>query len=241
MGEKIPGVLQHRGAPGLGDVGDEMKPRLTYFNFRGRAEAIRLILEEAGIDYEERLVDPAEWNELKPRMPFGQIPLYEEGDLTIPQSHAICRHLARLHGLYGRTENERTQCDVAIDAIRDAQLLLWSILTRDRWQDRRAEIERAEIVPSLAALQRWFLRNGSSAEYWAGESLTFADLVAFVYLDQVRAFFPGALASTPRLSDFRLGVAARPRIAAYLNSPRRSRGIGYVPNRGVIMDPVFEE
>lgn len=41
------------------------KPVITYFNIRGRAEVIRLIFEELGIEYEDRrITDAGEWQAL---------------------------------------------------------------------------------------------------------------------------------------------------------------------------------
>ena len=39
--------------------------RLTYFNFRGRAELSRLILAQACIDYEDKRIEQADWPALK--------------------------------------------------------------------------------------------------------------------------------------------------------------------------------
>ncbi|MBB4193747.1 glutathione S-transferase [Rhizobium aethiopicum] len=71
---------------------------------RGRGLArdmrVRWALEEAGQPYEVRLVtfetmkEPAHLA----RQPFGQIPTYEEGDLTLFESGAIVLHIAERHG-----------------------------------------------------------------------------------------------------------------------------------------------
>lgn len=71
---------------------------------RGRGLArdmrVRWALEEAGQPYEVRLVSfetmkqPAHLA----RQPFGQIPTYEEGDLTLFESGAIVLHIAERHG-----------------------------------------------------------------------------------------------------------------------------------------------
>ena len=37
------------------------KPTIIYFDIRARAEPIRLILEELGIEYEDQQVRPEEW------------------------------------------------------------------------------------------------------------------------------------------------------------------------------------
>jgi hypothetical protein len=48
---------------------------LHYFNGRGRAEAIRLILTQAGQEFEDHRHSSDEWAKLKSQMPLGQIPV----------------------------------------------------------------------------------------------------------------------------------------------------------------------
>lgn len=70
-------------------------PTLTYFPIRGRAEVPRLILEQAGVSYEDKRITFQDWPALKTTLPFGQLPNYEDEDVSIPQSMAIVRHLGR--------------------------------------------------------------------------------------------------------------------------------------------------
>src|SRR5580704_9152812 len=101
-------------------------PVLTYFVFRGLGEPIRLLFEDLGLPYEDRRLEFGEtWAALKPTLPFRQLPRLEAGGLTIFQSQAILRHLARANGLAGDTEAERIRCDVSAEAARDLQQRLW--------------------------------------------------------------------------------------------------------------------
>jgi hypothetical protein len=68
-----------------------MKPKITYFAVRGRAEAIRLMLEDLGIEYDERRISVGEWPSVKATLMFGELPTYGEGEIFIDQSHAIYR------------------------------------------------------------------------------------------------------------------------------------------------------
>jgi glutathione S-transferase len=87
------------------------KPTLTYFNLFARAEVPRLLLEDAGVDYD--FVPVSNWPETKAqliaagKLAFGQVPLYEEPGLTLVQSNAITRHLARKHGYNGTNPTVR--------------------------------------------------------------------------------------------------------------------------------------
>ncbi len=57
---------------------------------------VRWALEEAGLDYEERLLRMGDHiSETYHRLqPFGQVPAYEENDLTLFESGAIVLHIA---------------------------------------------------------------------------------------------------------------------------------------------------
>jgi glutathione S-transferase len=57
---------------------------------------LRWALEEAGLPYEEELVGMEELasNHYRALQPFGQIPVYEEEDLTLFESGAIVLHIA---------------------------------------------------------------------------------------------------------------------------------------------------
>ena len=83
-----------------------MDPTITAFQHspdRGRGLArdmrVRWALEETGQPYDVRLVGFPEMKQPAhmARHPFGQIPTYEEGDLTLFESGAIILHLAQRH------------------------------------------------------------------------------------------------------------------------------------------------
>jgi len=96
-----------------------MTPTITAFESspdRGRGLArdmrVRWALEEVGQPYDVRLVSFAEMKEPAHRAlhPFGQIPTYEEGDLTLFESGAILLHIAERHaGLLPGDANARAR------------------------------------------------------------------------------------------------------------------------------------
>ena len=56
---------------------------------------VRWALEEAGLPYEEKLLDWGDQNKPEHRavQPFGQVPVYEEGGLTLFESGSIVMHI----------------------------------------------------------------------------------------------------------------------------------------------------
>jgi glutathione S-transferase len=196
-------------------------PTLTYFNIRGRAEVIRLILEATATPYRERRISEQEWAAVKPGMPFAQVPVYEEGDLVIPQSHAIYRHLARKHGLYGKDERERIRCDIVEEVFVDAQNTLGGFFWSARFHELRAEFERTTLQALMLRLEQLFMQNDDGQGYWVGGALSYVDFCAWHFLDYVRPFSQRTLEQFERLNAFKQRVAALPRISAYLASERR--------------------
>jgi glutathione S-transferase len=211
------------------------KPMLVYFPSRGRAEVIRLVLAEAGVDYAERRVGkgtppadgrPTDLAELKAdgTLPFGAVPFWEEPGLRLAQSAAIANHLARRHGLRGADAAEEARCDELLGAVDDVRAELRRLATAP--PEGRAAV-RAELL--TRTLPRWFgdleryARPRIEASGFAvGKSLTVADLALWYLIELANDNgFGAALAGCPALAAFAARVAARPRIAAWIASPKR--------------------
>ncbi len=73
------------------------RPRLIYFDFAGsRGEECRIALHLAGVDFEDVRIRSAEWPALKPKTPFGSLPILEiPGKPPLAQSNAILVYIGR--------------------------------------------------------------------------------------------------------------------------------------------------
>ncbi len=214
------------------------KATIAYFEGRARVEPIRVILEELAIPYEDEKVSFETWVKMKGETPFGALPSYRKGDMEIFQSHAIIRHLARVHDLYGSTEVERVRCDVIEEAISDLTELVGKAPGRPNFASERADYVANELGPALDRLERFLKSNQNPGGFWVGSSLTFVDLIAYAILDSTCAMFPEALETCPALRSFCDQIATRPRIAAYIESGRRPATIQLGP-RGPIYNSDF--
>ncbi|MCP9265871.1 Glutathione S-transferase 1 [Dirofilaria immitis] len=101
--------------------------KLIYFNGRGRAEVIRLLFAQANVRYEDIRITREEWSTLKPKTPYGHVPLLNVNDRTLAESHAIEKYLARKFGLLGEDEWEAAKIDEIILNLEDLmrKLLPW--------------------------------------------------------------------------------------------------------------------
>jgi glutathione S-transferase len=210
--------------------------QLTYFDIRGKAESIRLMLEDLQVDYvDSRIQSHAEWLAFRPLTPFGVLPILEhEG--RIAEASAIRRYLARAFDLYGADERERTECDVAASAIEHAIWQAWEVYRAVEPMTAADTFASGTLPETLGYLERWLARGGRATDHWVGSRGSFVDHLAFAYLDELHAFFPRVLAGFSALDRFLAEFAERPRIAAYLASGRRPRAFGFTP-RGLLIDP----
>lgn len=51
--------------------------------------------------------------------PFGQAPVFHDGDLIIAQSDAILRHIGRAHNLYGASLTDAALIDMILGGVED--------------------------------------------------------------------------------------------------------------------------
>ncbi|XP_072336123.1 glutathione S-transferase Mu 5-like [Scyliorhinus torazame] len=99
-----------------------MAMKLGYWDIRGLAQPIRLLLEYCGTEYEEQFYSCGEapnydkscWFDVKPKLglDFPNLPYLFDGDVKITQSNAIMRYIARKHKLVGETEDEKVRVDM---------------------------------------------------------------------------------------------------------------------------------
>jgi glutathione S-transferase len=207
-------------------------PILTYFQFRGLGEPIRLLLEDQGLAFEDRRIDlmSEAWPELAAQLPFRQLPRLEIDGQTLFQSHAILRYLARANGLAGDTEAERLRCDMGLEAARDVQQRLWDhfwSLGSDAPEAAQAFAD-GQLASELAKLSTWW----GDAPYVGGERPLFADYFVLTVLDEAAAFFPDAVERAASLAAYRRRMYARPGLAGYA-SARQSDGYGFDTVRGI--------
>lgn len=190
--------------------------RLTYWSGHGLAEIVRLMLVATDEPWEERVYAGDAATLTTPEqlqvaidagvLAFDQVPLLEIDGLHLVQSLAIVRYLARKHGRYGADDREATQLDILSDGLSD-----WATRTRDN-----PEAAHAKYLPRL---QRALL--SSTGEWFVGDRLSFVDVQWFKSACDALRLDGAVFDGYPALQRHCERIAALPRIAAYMSSPRR--------------------
>ena len=209
---------------------------------QGRGEFVRLALEEAGADY----VDVAReggtdalmalWQADEIAHPPFAPPFLKDGEHIIGQTASILLHLGERHDLAPRDEAGRSwthQIQLTIaDLVAEAHDTHHPVGAELYYEEqkpealRRAKLFRESRIPRYL---EWFeailARNPAGEAHLVGDRLTYADLSLFQVVEGLTYAVPRAMrrevAKAPRVAQLRDGVAARPRIKSYLESPRR--------------------
>lgn len=202
-----------------------MAPLFGYWDIRGLAQPIRLLLAQAGVDVEERRYrcgpppnfDPGLWGKEKYSLglEFPNLPYYIDGNVKITQSLAIMRHLARKHGMEGKDETEKIRVDMTEQQFVDIRTN-WARLC----YNPKFEQLKANYVDSMHAALKAVSDFLGSRKFFAGDTITHADFIAYEMLDQHLFLDPNCLTEFPNLKGFVARIEALPRIAAYMKSDK---------------------
>ena len=197
-----------------------MTPTITAFESspdRGQGLArdtrVRWALEEVGRLYDVRLLSFAEMKQpaYLALHPFGQIPIYEEGDLVLFESGAIVFHLAERHaGLLPDDANARARAIswmfAALNTVEPpiVDRAMAMLFERDKaWYGQRATILEERVRQRLVQLST---RLGDAD--WLDGAFNAGDLLMVSVL--LRSKSSGILDEFPNLSAYVARGEARP-------------------------------
>ncbi|XP_075785232.1 glutathione S-transferase P [Pelodiscus sinensis] len=191
---------------------------ITYFPVRGRCEAIRMLLADQEQEWKEDVVTMELWQkgELKKSCLFGQLPKFQDGNVTLYQSNAILRHLARSFGLYGKDQQEAAQLDMVNDGVEDLRLKYAQLIYQNYEKGKTAYVEA--LPAQLRPFENLLSQNRSGQAFIVGDKISFADYNLVELLRNHLVLAPGCLASFPLLAAYAERVAARPHLHTYLQS-----------------------
>ena len=192
------------------------KIKVTYFNLRGRAEPVRLLLAYGGLQYEDCRItpgfeDPKPWMAMKGLTPYGGLPLLEWNGELLAQSLAITRFVAREVGLGGRNSLECAQADEVVDALND----LFEAGAKAFFSKDEALMKKhaTETLPNgLDKLEKRL--TGRGGQFFAGNALTWADVMACNFLNNLPD--QSCMAKFPKMKNLVDRVACIPNIKTWV-------------------------
>ncbi|RSL43075.1 hypothetical protein CEP53_011880 [Fusarium sp. AF-6] len=183
----------------------------------GRGEVVKLLLIDAGIDFEERLyLRDNTWPETKERLKkqgltrSGQVPALEYKGLILTGHIPILRFLSRdLGGYDGSTNQDKYLVDVVSDIYVD-----WRVHWVTNLKGPNSEY-KDKIAPQYYDLIARFYAD-REGPYLLGDVVSYADFAVYVSIDNDArtGTLPAALPAS--LARFKTAFEARPNIADYV-------------------------
>uniref|UniRef100_J3S8W0 Glutathione S-transferase n=1 Tax=Crotalus adamanteus TaxID=8729 RepID=J3S8W0_CROAD len=222
-----------------------MEVTLGYWNIRGLAHCIKLLLEYTKTPYNEKHyaaaevensekksentservgklgiainLDLTEWTSVKEKLglDFPNLPYLIDGDRKISQSNAILRYIARKHKMCGETEEEMIRVDMLENHLMDFRMNLGRLCYDPDFEKLKPEY--LELLPGKLKLFSQFLGD---MKWFAGKTLTYVDFIVYDVLDVHQMLEPKCLDQFPNLKEFFHRVEALETIADYLKSSR---------------------
>mmetsp|Transcript_9231 Transcript_9231/g.25887 ORF Transcript_9231/g.25887 Transcript_9231/m.25887 type:complete len:222 (+) Transcript_9231:143-808(+) len=199
------------------------KPTIKYFPIRGRVETARLLLELAGVEYDDQRITFEQWAAIKPTTPLGQVPLYSDDDVTdLPQSMAIATHVAEKFNLAGKTASERAWAKVVMHAS-DSDVFngIAKIIFNGKSHEENKDAVDAAVDNLAGQLEKLLKLNNGGKGFYVGDSPTLADAASYhVSYNLLRALSPDVFAKHELLAAHTQRFGDLPQIAAYIKERR---------------------
>lgn len=211
---------------------------------QGRGEFVRLAMEEGGAQYRDVARESGKGAGIAAMMrllndletpPFAP-PILRAGRLLIGQTANILQFLGPRFKIAPRAQAGRlwthqlqlTIADFLVEIHDTHHPIAGSLYYEDQKKEARrraADFLKHRMPKFLGYFEELLAQNASGKRYIVGAQLTYVDLSIFQVIAGLRFAFPHAMANAarkyPRLSALHAGIQERPRIAAYLDSPRR--------------------
>ncbi|CAG7836442.1 unnamed protein product [Allacma fusca] len=198
---------------------------LAYWDIRGLAQPIRLLLEHVNADWEDKYYicgpapgfDKTTWFSEKENLglPFPNLPYLVDGDVKLVQSGAIIRYLARKHDLLGKTPEEQTRVDLVDHQINDFRSSFTGMCYNPKFNEMKSNY-----LESLPTKLKQFSDYLGDRKFFAGDNVTFVDFIVYEMLDQHKLLEPTCLDNFQNLRNFVNNIESLERIAAYLKSDK---------------------
>lgn len=202
-----------------------MAPILAYWDIRGLAEPIRLLLNYTGTEFKDERYEIGDapdykadsWASVKYTLglDFPNLPYYIDGDIKITQSNAIMRHIARKHDLCGSTEDQNIRVDIAENQLMDVRNKFVGLCYNPDFENLKAGFIKS-VKSSIQQLSDFL----GERKFLAGDKITFVDFILYEMMDQHRIFEPSLLEPHNNLKEFLTRIEELPAIAAYKKSDK---------------------
>ena len=198
---------------------------LCYWDIRGRAQPIRLLLEYTNTEFEDKMMacgpapkfDKSGWFDSKHSLglDFPNLPYYKDEDVSLTQSNVILKHIARKNNLDGTSIKEKAEADMCAAQIMDLRNG-WSRLCYNPNFESMKDAYLEELKGQLQAFSTFL----GTKSWLVGKQITYPDFHLYEMLTQHKMLNPDCLKEYPNLEMYCTRFEKLPAIEKYMQSDR---------------------
>ncbi|KAM9240275.1 uncharacterized protein RG961_015796 [Leptosomus discolor] len=201
------------------------KPKLYYFDGRGKMESIRWLLAAAGVEFEEEFLETREQYEKLLQggsLLFQQVPMVEIDGMKMVQTRAILSYIAGKYNLYGKDLKERALIDMYVGGTDDLMgfILIFPFLTAEDKEKQRAVIVQkatGRYFPAYEKVSRRIIvLKDHGQDFLVGNNFSWADVHLFEAILMVEEKQSDVLSGFPQLQAFKARMSSIPTIKKFL-------------------------
>ncbi|XP_054136540.1 glutathione S-transferase-like [Melozone crissalis] len=195
------------------------KPKLHYFNGRGRMEPIRWLLAAAGVEFEESYLEKKEdLTKLQKdgSLLFQQVPMVEMDGMKLVQTRAIANYISTKYNLYGKDVKERALIDMYVEGMFDLNELLmkYGYLPPGKRDENFANMMDKAENRYFPVFEKVLKDHGK--DFLVGNQLSRADVQLLEIILMAEECKPDILAKFPLLQSFKGRISNIPTIKKFL-------------------------
>uniref|UniRef100_A0A8C3EWV2 glutathione transferase n=1 Tax=Corvus moneduloides TaxID=1196302 RepID=A0A8C3EWV2_CORMO len=195
------------------------KPKLYYFDGRGKMESIRWLLAAAGVEFEEEFLETREQYEKLLQggsLLFQQVPMVEIDGMRMVQTRAILSYIAAKYNLYGKDLKERALIDMYVEGMFDLnELLMYYVFQpADKKEQHFTNMMDKATNRYFPVFEKVLKEHGK--DFLVGNQLSRADVQLLEIILMAEEFKPDILAKFPLLQSFKATISNIPTIKKFL-------------------------
>jgi glutathione S-transferase len=213
---------------------------LGYWGIRGLGQPIRFLLVSADVPFSEVRLgvlqdgtilhenkEGEDWSSVRSKldMPFPNLPYLIDtsgaSPVSLSQSNAILRYLARRFDFYGDSETDRIEIDILQEQAYDFRNdIVDTAYTLGEGYAAAFEHFSNNTLPQYLDGFENYLTNHDHGNYFVGSRLSLVDFVLYELFWQMTLMVPSSITVTsrPTLFAFIIGFEKDPKIANYMQS-----------------------
>ncbi|KAM8953060.1 glutathione S-transferase A4-like [Pelodytes ibericus] len=195
------------------------KPKLYYFNGRGKMESIRWLLAAVGVEFEEEFLETREQYEAllkEGALLFQQVPMVEMDGMKLAQTKAILQYIAGKHNIYGKDLKERALIDMYVEGATDLMdiILIHSFLLPEEKESHIEVIAQKTKSRYFPVYEKALKDHGDN--FLVANLLSWADIQLLEVILMVEEKCADVLDDFPLLQAFKERLIEIPTIKAFL-------------------------